>query len=148
MILWRGGQAWAFAYLWLPLQGPFESRLWTKHMWPWKHRLPLGNTSLLSMRKTESGLKRSINYSLVFTLHLLDAKLGTFRKEADKSWEENLITRFRPWNVLTQEPREWPDSNVDPASPTWGGMLQIGKGRKGERTAFPVDPTLWHQPLW
>lgn len=135
----KRGQAWAFAYLWLPLHGPFESRLCEQST------CGLGNMGCLwaihlrcQWGKWKVGCKGVINYSLGFTLHLLDAKLGTFRKEAGKSWEENLkLTRFRPWNVLTQESREWPDSNVDPASLTWGGVLQIGRGRKDGRNSFP-----------
>lgn len=47
--------------------------------------IPGPYASLLSIRKPESGLQRSIHYPRVFTRHLSDTKLSTFRKEAHKS---------------------------------------------------------------
>lgn len=109
----------------------WEQALWTEHMWP-------GNMgSLWAIHLCCQWGKRKVG-SLVCTLisWLLSWELSE-RRPTRAERRILLPTRFRPWNVLTQEPREWPHSNEGPASLTWGGALQIGRGRKGDQNSFP-----------
>ena len=78
---------------------PSDSRLSEQsHVWPWKHMVILGScTSLLSVRKTESGLEMSINYSTVFSLHLSDTKLNSLeRRQARAERRILLLLMVRP----------------------------------------------------